>query len=315
MNSDVPCVSFAIPVRNGERYIGRLLDSILAQTFQDFEVVISDNASTDLTAEIVEQYCARDPRIRYYRNASDLGQLENFNRVFDLSKGVYLRWIGVDDWLEPDYTKDCLDVLEKNPTLIGVTTYTVMHHDGGSVQRFEYEGERLQSENFARRFSRLMWLLTKGLMYLSLLSAMFRRDVLVKVGKFGIEPDTDFVMCARLGLAGPFGHIAKHHVHRRRPVTLPAERFRLHIDYAKRYHPTKYTQMRHSYWQSGWKVIKIIWSSGLSLRESILCSLALQKFLFWKIPRDIIRSIKTCFLRCIPSNCWLFLRMNRSSGD
>ena len=96
-----PRVSFAIPVRNGEQFIGRALDSLLDQDFADFEVVVCDNASIDSTSAIVQRYAARDPRVRYVRNAENIGQIENFNLAFRLTHGEYVRWMGADDWLEP----------------------------------------------------------------------------------------------------------------------------------------------------------------------------------------------------------------------
>ena len=77
------------------------IDSILNQTYKDFELIISDNASTDATQEICEDYSRRDSRIRYYRNEGNLGVTYNFNRVFKLSKGKYFKWVGHDDIHKP----------------------------------------------------------------------------------------------------------------------------------------------------------------------------------------------------------------------
>ena len=98
----LPRVSFAIPVRNGERFLGRALDSLLAQDFDDFEIVVCDNASTDKTPEVMRRYAERDRRVRCTRNEEDIGQIENFNRVYELARGEFFRWMGADDWLEPD---------------------------------------------------------------------------------------------------------------------------------------------------------------------------------------------------------------------
>ena len=79
-----PRVSIGLPVCNGENYLKQALDSIMAQTYTDFELIISDNASTDRTAQICKEYANRDPRIRYYRNEKNLGAARNFNYVFEL---------------------------------------------------------------------------------------------------------------------------------------------------------------------------------------------------------------------------------------
>ena len=87
-----PLVTVGVPVYNGQRYLARALDSLLAQTFDDFEIVLCDNASEDRTAEICAAYAARDPRIRFHRNPQNLGLVRNFNRTFELAEGTYFKW-------------------------------------------------------------------------------------------------------------------------------------------------------------------------------------------------------------------------------
>lgn len=91
MNRQALRVSIGLPVYNGEQYLAKALDSLLAQTFTDFEVIISDNASTDRTSEICAAYLERDPRIRYYRNQQNIGAAPNFNRTFELATGMYFK--------------------------------------------------------------------------------------------------------------------------------------------------------------------------------------------------------------------------------
>ena len=94
-------VSVGLPVYNGERYLNEALDSILRQTFEDFELIISDNASSDRTEEICEEYARNDKRIRYSRSSENLGVAWNFNRVAGLSTSEYFRWATADDLWRP----------------------------------------------------------------------------------------------------------------------------------------------------------------------------------------------------------------------
>ena len=80
----VPHVSVGLPVRNGERFLARALDSLLAQDHADLEIVVSDNASDDATPDICRQYARQDSRVRYQRNESNIGLVANFNRAFEL---------------------------------------------------------------------------------------------------------------------------------------------------------------------------------------------------------------------------------------
>ncbi|HRX87344.1 MAG TPA: glycosyltransferase family 2 protein, partial [Phycisphaerae bacterium] len=112
MNGSAPKVSIGMPVYNGAATLAEALDALLAQTFTDFEVVINDNASTDATETICRQYAARDSRIRYERNATNLGAAGNFNRVFERARGVYFKWFACDDLLAPEYLAACVAALD-----------------------------------------------------------------------------------------------------------------------------------------------------------------------------------------------------------
>lgn len=115
MSSTSPLLSVGLFVYNGERFIEETLHSILNQTFTDFELIISDNASTDRTSEIAQAFANRDARIRYYRNEQNMGAGWNARRVYELATGTYFRWATVDDLLEPDLLRRCVEVLESDP--------------------------------------------------------------------------------------------------------------------------------------------------------------------------------------------------------
>jgi glycosyltransferase involved in cell wall biosynthesis len=111
-SQQTPLVSIGLPVYNGEKFLRYALDSILAQTFTDFELIISDNASTDATRAICEEYAARDPRVRYFRNERNMGASYNYNRVTELSRGKYIRHASYDDVLAPTNIERCVEVME-----------------------------------------------------------------------------------------------------------------------------------------------------------------------------------------------------------
>jgi glycosyltransferase involved in cell wall biosynthesis len=111
-------VTIGLPVYNGERYLRTAIDSILAQTFADFELIISDNASTDETEEICRDYEGRDRRVRYHRAQANLGASPNFNSTFERGTGEYFKWAAADDVLEPDYVSRCVQVLDRDPDVV-----------------------------------------------------------------------------------------------------------------------------------------------------------------------------------------------------
>ena len=108
----MPRVSIGLPVYNGEKFLAATLNSILAQDFEDFELIISDNASNDRTQEICEAYARRDARISYSRLPENLGAARNYNRVFALSAGEFFKWAPHDDLMGARFISACLAAFE-----------------------------------------------------------------------------------------------------------------------------------------------------------------------------------------------------------
>lgn len=111
-------VSIGMPVYNGEPFLRETLDAILAQTFRDFELIISDNASTDATEQICREYAAQDKRISYSRNQQNIGASANFNRVFKLSSGEYFKWSAADDLHASDFLAKCVEILDRDRSVV-----------------------------------------------------------------------------------------------------------------------------------------------------------------------------------------------------
>ncbi|MHC4983752.1 MAG: glycosyltransferase family 2 protein [Planctomycetota bacterium] len=111
-------VGIGLPVYNGTKYLRKTLDSILAQTYQDLELVISDNASTDSTENICRSYAAKDKRITYHRRAKNIGSAGNFNSAFGLSRSEYFKWIAADDEIAPLFLERCVEALDSDPEAV-----------------------------------------------------------------------------------------------------------------------------------------------------------------------------------------------------
>jgi len=121
-----PKVSIGLPVYNGAAYLRAALDSLLAQTFTDFELVISDNASTDETEAICREYAADDARIRYERSPENVGCIGNFNRSFELCRGEYFKWAACDDLCAPTFLERLVEVLDTRPDVLWCHSGTLM---------------------------------------------------------------------------------------------------------------------------------------------------------------------------------------------
>lgn len=144
-----------MPVYNGEAFLASAVESILTQTLPDFELIISDNASTDGTESICRDFAARDPRIRYYRNDINLGAAQNFNRVFELSSAEYFKWATSDDVSEPRYLQSCVDVLERESDVVLCYGKTKIIDEAGEVLQCYEDGLNLICDSAGGRFLQL----------------------------------------------------------------------------------------------------------------------------------------------------------------
>jgi len=121
-----PKVSIGMPVYNGEKFVRDAINFILAQTFTNFELIISDNASSDSTEFICREYVNRDPRIKYIRQNKNMGAAANFQFVLDEAVGDYFMWAAADDKWLPAFISECYAVLEKDINIgFVVTKYAI----------------------------------------------------------------------------------------------------------------------------------------------------------------------------------------------
>jgi glycosyltransferase involved in cell wall biosynthesis len=135
-------LNIGLPVYNGENFLEAALESILSQTFREFELIISDNGSTDRTEAICRSWAARDRRIRYIRNENNIGAAPNFNRVFELSDAQYFKWIAHDDMHEPHFLDACIEVLDRDPsTVVAYSRAVTIDSEGNRVRNWGCSAE------------------------------------------------------------------------------------------------------------------------------------------------------------------------------
>lgn len=139
--SKLPRVSIGLPVYNGELFLANALESLVSQTFSDFEIIISDNSSTDATAEICREYAIKDLRIRYVRQACNIGSFANFDYVLKVSVGEYFMWAAADDVRRPEFIDSLVTILDANSCLVCAMT---------DVEVVDASGHRLRHENLDR---------------------------------------------------------------------------------------------------------------------------------------------------------------------
>jgi glycosyltransferase involved in cell wall biosynthesis len=205
MNS-TPLVSVGLFVYNGERYLEEALHSILNQTFTDFELIISDNASTDRTGAIAEAYARRDDRIRYHRSEKNMGAGWNARRVYELATGKYFKWAAVDDLVEPDLLRRCVEVLESDSGCVVAYASTKEVDENGTLIKNYVTPMKADSADPVSRFREM--LLISSWCYQ--IYGVMRMSALRQIPPQGMYVNGDGVLLARLSLIGRFYEIPEH---------------------------------------------------------------------------------------------------------
>lgn len=148
-----PKVTIGLPVYNGADYLEGTIQTLLTQTFTDFELIISDNASTDGTRAICEAYVAKDPRVRYSRLEQNLGAAPNYNRLVELARGEYFKWQAHDDECAPEFLERCVAVLDRDRSVELVYPSTHVIGAEGELLREYRDGIDLPQGRPTERFT------------------------------------------------------------------------------------------------------------------------------------------------------------------
>jgi glycosyltransferase involved in cell wall biosynthesis len=205
MDNYQPRISIGMPVHNGDNFIREALDAILAQTFREFELIITDNASTDKTETICREYAAQDSRIRYYRHQSNQGAARNFNHAFELSSGEYFKWAAHDDICTPEFLERCVEVLDRDPTVVLCHTKT-RGIDGQGNTAHDYETKR-QADS-VKPEERFLALIHERRCFQ--IFGLIRTDILRKTSLMGNYAHGDGVLLVQLGLQGRFYEVPEY---------------------------------------------------------------------------------------------------------
>jgi glycosyltransferase involved in cell wall biosynthesis len=195
----IPRVSVGIPVYNGAKYLQTAVESVLKQDYKNFELIISDNASTDRTPEICREYVAADPRVRYFRNEVNIGAVPNFNRVFKLARGEFFKWLAYDDVCYPSLLSRCVEVLDQQTSSVALVypLSELIDEHGGVLGEFnEYV------ETSARQpYQRLWRVLLKRTSALAI-CGLIRSDHLRRTRLRGSYVMDDMGLLAELAMVG-----------------------------------------------------------------------------------------------------------------
>ena len=194
----LPRVTIGLPVYNGDAFLAAAIDSLLAQTYRDFELIISDNASTDDTERIGRAFAAADPRVRYERNATNIGLAGNFNRVFRMARGELFKWAAADDVCLPGYLAACIAVLDAHPDVVLAYGKAEFIDAEDHALAITDPGWHLSQESSVARFRQVM---ASG-HWVNSLIGVIRSEALARTGLLPSYPGGDFILLGELSLQG-----------------------------------------------------------------------------------------------------------------
>ncbi len=195
-----------MPTYNGARYLAQSLDSLLNQDYPNWELVISDNCSTDETEAIARSYAQQFDRIRYVRQETNAGAAANFNRVLGLAQGTYFMWAADHDLWGAGLVSRCVAALEGNPAaVLAYPESLLIDEDGTAIEEMDDQID-LGQPSALDRYKRLIWRLENC----NMIYGVARREALDATGGFADVFGADHVVLAQLVLRGPILRVGGH---------------------------------------------------------------------------------------------------------
>ena len=199
MSIPSPRLTLGLPVYNGERFLSQSLDALLAQTYTEFELIISDNGSTDQTREIAEHYRSADSRVRYVLHDQNRGSSFNHNFVIGEACGELFKWVSDDDLYAPELLERCIDALDSRPELALAHSWTAfIDEEGKTTERVRY-GLVTDVPDPVERFRSVLYTDGGDDMY-----GVMRMSVLRQIAPFNSYHWADRTFMAEIALHGPF---------------------------------------------------------------------------------------------------------------
>lgn len=291
-----PTVSIGLPVYNGDNFLVEAIESVLAQTFQDYELILSDNASTDRTAEICRHYASQDRRVRYYRSPVHRSPTWNYNRVFSLAKGSYFKWAAHDDVFEPTFIEKTLAQLIQNPAaVLSFSGVDVIDEESKITVPYDVV---LATSSYSPscRFQEMISLKHRCYDIFGLI----KTDVLAQTPLIEAYAGSDRTLLARLSLLGSFETVPeplfKARKHAKQSIAMlrnPRHKhLRLH-DYAAWFDPTNKGKIIFPNWRIFREYLRAVQAVSLNKKDRLMCYFVVVCWVFsnqnWaKLGRDLV---------------------------
>jgi glycosyltransferase involved in cell wall biosynthesis len=280
-----PAVTIGIPVYNGERYLEEAIRSVLAQTRRDLELVISDNASTDRTAEICRDYALQDGRVRCFRNPTNLGAAPNYNLAFTYARGRFFKWLAHDDLITATFAEKATHVLEARPDAVmcnSVVSY--IDSKGAPLGLYDTQLGRADVASPSRRLAQVTLPSHSCVDFFG----MFRRSALEGSLLHGSFHGADRALLAQMSLRGrmiqipePLVQMREHENRYTRSQLRAADRASWHDTRAR-------SRVRFPTWRLYIEYLKMVRAAQLGSGELMRCYAVLARW--WTVNWNVARA-------------------------
>ena len=289
----MPKLSVGMPVYNGEADIHEAVNSVLSQTFTDFELIISDNASTDSTQVICEEYARKDSRVRYIRNDVNIGASDNYNAVVYKAEGQYFKWASSNDYCMPTFFEKCIEVLDNNQDVVvcypRAKLFRHVIEDGE-----EYvDGLTLSGDSACERLK----VFFEAIQLNNVMNGLIRTEMLKKTSLIKVYFSSDTVMMGELSLYGKYVEIPEYLFYRRMDEAT-ATKLKSSEEVIKHYLPEGKSHMLLQNWKMHFGYVAAVFRAPIPFLER-LCALRLViKRMKWdriELFNEVVFAIKIKF--------------------
>lgn len=285
--SHAPVISIGLPVYNAESFVDEAIRSHLAQSYHDFELVISDNCSTDATFDICQRHARADRRIRLLRQSRNVGVNRNHRVVFDAAAGAYFRWTGADDRLDPEFLGHAAGLLDADPAVVAIVPDTANIDDSGSIiRRLERNLHLLQE----RPSERARTVLTAGYQMVFTMG-LIRRETLLATSRRWDYFGWDFILLLDLALRGRLLNVEGPLLYRRHHAGSTALNTRS-VDAVRRWiDPSLKGRMLFPHWRWARERLRVALRAPLTADERLRVLALVARHAWWNrgsLVRDVV---------------------------
>ena len=272
-----PILSIALPAYNEEKHLAEALDSIMYQLSDvqfDYEVLILDNASTDQTKNIGEKYASKYPKIRYIRNESNVGAIENSNKAVKLSNGEFFMWVGAHDILSDNYIQNCLQIMQSDSSAVVAYPRTIWIDENGNELNIKSGFIDTRGDWVISRFNLTLWT-NQHAMY-----GLIRSDALKKTRLMKQMIASDAILLLELSLLGSFAHVPEAIWYRRKnrddeDSYQQIARYRRMLFSSDRYAKSKFP-----HWKFPYECLAVIWNGPISFKRKVALAVSALPSIF-----------------------------------